>query len=564
MSFQVLSPVAESDPVVPKPLAPRLDTLNGKTIGLFASFKEHWVYILEEIGLQLQAKFDGVKLTRFRYTKDLNAYTNVAEVGKDPEEGPKFEEWLKTTDAVIVANADAGSCTLYLSFNASQVENLGKPGVMTVQSQFLPLAKSGFSLRGVPNMRTVDMDLYDISMEPDLTEFYRTVLPGKVSAVLDNIVDALTAPLRGAEVAPKPAAASPATETISGSLQEINDEFYRRGWAPGSPIIPPTAELVAAMCAAVDLAPDPDTVIGRIPPRNGKATVEKIAINAVMAGCLPTHMPVLIAGVQAIVDSRIWVEAYTTSMASWMPMLIVNGPIRDEIDVNYDTSYMSPYNRANACIGRALGLIIMNVSGVRAKIEDMGVVGHEGHFGVCFGEHEEASPWEPMHEFYGLDRSDSAVTVFFPNTRLIGYGLKDAGALLRAICEDLPVMGFDPGCAVILSPTTAKVLADAGLSRKDVGDYIVEYARRPASQVNTRWMRGNQHDLGIVPLPLDPTRSARKIFSTAHLPILVAGNREAVGGALYGGGGDHGGPITKKIDLPKNWPELVERYKAAR
>ena len=562
MSFQALSPVAESDLVVAKPLAPRLDTLTGKTIGLFASFKEHWVYILEEVGRQLQAKFDDVKLTRFRYRKDLNAYTNVAEVGKDPDEGPKFEKWLQTTDAVIVANADAGSCTLYLSFNASMVERLGKPGVMTLQSQYLPLAKTAFSLRGVPNMRTVDIDLYDISMEPDLSQFYRTVLPGKVSAALDGIIHALTAPPQPDEAEPAQPAPAPASEIISGSLQEINDEFYRRGWAPGAPIIPPTAELVASMCAAVELAPD--TVVGRIPPREGKATVEKIAINAVMAGCLPTHMPVLVAAVQAITAPGIWSEAYTTSMASWMPMLIINGPIRGDIDVNCDTSYMSPYNRANACIGRALGLIIMNVSGVRAKVEDMGVVGHEGHFGVCFGEHEEASPWEPMHHFYGLQPGDSAVTAFFPNTRLIGPGINDAGLVLRAICDDLPAMGFDPGCAVIFTPTTARVLADAGMSRKDVAEYIVEYARRPASQMNVRWMRGNQHDLGLVQLPLDPSRSARKIYSTAHIPVLVAGNRNAVGTALYGGGGDHGGPITKKIELPRNWAELVERYKAVR
>jgi hypothetical protein len=290
------------------------------------------------------------------------------------------------------------------------------------------------------------------------------------------------------------------------------------------------------------------------------ATVETIAINAVMAGCVPTHLPVLIAAVQALVDPHMWIEAYTCSMASWMPLLILNGPVRKDVGINCSTSYMSPYTRASACIGRAVGLLIMNVGGVRAGIEDMGVVGHEGHFGVCIGEHEEASPWEPMHVFYGLEKGDSAVTVFFPNTRTIGFGANDPGAILKAIGDNAPLMGFDPGCAIIMTPQTARALNNAGLSRQDVIDYLVEYARRPASELNTRWMKGNWHIPKYVPLPLEPTRSVRKFMSHLHLPILVAGNEGNWGGALYGGGGDHGGPITKKIELPKNWSALVKDY----
>ncbi|MCC7461978.1 MAG: hypothetical protein IT480_05875 [Gammaproteobacteria bacterium] len=560
MNYAVLSPVGEVDPIPVQGLNPRLATLNGKTIGLFATFKEHWVYILDEIGRQLQARFSDVSLKRFRYRKDLNAYTQVAEVAKDPDARPEFEEWIKGCDAVIVGNADAGSCTLYLSYNATLVERLGKPGVMTLQGVYAPLARSAFEKRGVPAMRTVDIGIHDLSLEPDLQEFYARVLPGRVSDVIDDIIAALTGALTPHEIRPPaPAAADPARIAFSGSLQEVHDHFYIRGWAPGTPIVPPTEETVRRMVAGSGLAPD--QLVGVIPPRNGRASVEKIAVNAVMAGCLPTHMPVLIAAVRAITDPRIWIEAYTTSMASWMPMLIINGPIRHDIRVNCDTSYMSPYDRANACIGRALGLIIMNISGVRARIEDMGVVGHEGHFGVCFGENEEQSPWEPLHQHYGLAALDSAVTVFFPNTRLIGYGVSDAGALLASICDTFPQMGFDPGCAVILSPLSAGVLARAGFSRRAVAEYIVEYARRPAAELNVRWMRGNGHDLGLIPLPREPTRSVRKVFSDAHLPIIVAGNARSPGGALYGGGGDHGGPITRKIELPKDWAQQVERYR---
>ncbi|HWU03276.1 MAG TPA: hypothetical protein VN222_11110, partial [Novosphingobium sp.] len=544
MEYTVLCPVADTDPVALQPLNPRLPTLHGKTIGLFATFKEHWVHILEEIGRQLQARFDDVALKRFRYTKDLNAYTQVAEVAKDPEVRPQFEAWIAECDAVIIANADAGSCTLYLAYNATLAERLGKPAVMTVQTPYMPLAERAFALRGVPGMRMVDLGIHDLSMEPDLNAYYRDTLPGLVEAVIDQIIEALTSQLTQEEASPTPPPANLPRVAMTGTLTQVHDHFYTHKWAPGGAIIPPTEDAVREMVAASGLPAG--ELIGVLPPGNGKASVEKIAVNAVMAGCLPTHMPVLVAAVRAMLDPRIWIEAYTTSMASWMPMVIVNGPIRHDIDVNFDTSYMSPYNRANACIGRAVGLIIMNIGGVRARIEDMGVVGHEGHFGVCIGENEEASPWEPLHQFNGLEAGDSAVSLFFPNTRLIGYGMSDAGAVLAGICDTIPQMGFDPGCAIILSPKTARVLADAGLSRQGVTDYIVEYARRPAPQLNVRWMRGNCHDLGLIPLPLDMSRSVRKVLSGAHLPIIVAGNENSPGGALYGGGGDHGGPITKR------------------
>ena len=107
--------------------------------------------------------------------------------------------------------------------------------------------------------------------------------------------------------------------------------FYNKGMAYGFPIIPPTEEAVGRMLEGSDLPPD--HVVAKMPPMNGNATIEKIAVNAVMAGCLPTHMPVLIAAVEAMVDPHMWFEAYTTSVANWAPMMMVNGPIRDDIGI---------------------------------------------------------------------------------------------------------------------------------------------------------------------------------------------------------------------------------------
>ncbi len=557
MEYEVLSPVGDVDPIMQIGLNPRVTDLNKATIGLYTTFKEHWVLILEEIARQLKERYPGAKFSRFQYTKDLNPYTQVAEVAKDPEVRPEFEEWLKGVDTVIVANADAGSCTLYLTFNATLPEHLGKPTVLTVADDFVDLLKRAAQLRGVPALRHVRLDLHDLNFEPDITHWIEVVIPERVSEMLDDLVAALTTPLTLEEIAVPANPENTSRVAIKGSFAEVNKHFYRMGWAYGMPIAPPTDEAVAEMLSGTDLAPN--HLVAKIPPLMGKATVEKIAINGIMAGCLPTHMPVLIAAVEALVDPRHWVEAYTCSIASWAPLLMINGPIRGDLNLNSGPALLSPYRKGNAAIAHAVGLMIMNLGGIKAGREDMALFGHEGRFGICIAENEEESPWEPMHVYYGLEPQDSALTRFWPNSRSYSLLSEDASAVLQAMCETIPAFGFDPGCVTILSPGLAKALHSQGLSRKGIVDYIVEYARIPASKLNVRWMIGHHHEPKTVPLPAEDTRTVRKFWSDVHLPIIVAGG-EAVGLAFYGGGGDHGGPVTVKIQLPKNWKELLARY----
>lgn len=558
MQYTVLSPRGDVDPIKQIPLNPRVADLNSATIGLFSSFKEHWPVILDEIGRQLQQRFPGVKLTRFQYTKDLNAYNqDAAEVGKDAEVRPQFEEWIKDVDAVIVANADAGSCTLYLTYNATYPEHLGKPTVMTLRQEYEGLARRAAELRGVPALRTAELDIWDISMEPDITRFVNEVIPERVAAALDDIIAALTAPLTAEEAAVPAQEPNTPRVAVTGTLREVNDYFYSRGWSYGMPIIPPTEEAVNEMLTGADLPPD--HVVAVIPPMNGKATVEKIAVNGVMAGCLPIHMPVLIAAVEALVDRRFWLEAYTCSIASWAPFMVINGPVRKDLNLITGRNVLSPYRRASAGIAHAVGLMIMNIGGIKPGREDMGIFGHEAHFGICIGENEEESPWEPLHVYYGLNKEDSAITLSWPNSRVFLMFPEEVGAILRSMCDNIPAFGFDPGCTTVMSPQLAQFLHANGFSRKTLVDYLVEYARIPASQLNTRWLKGNFHLPKHVPLPEDPTRTARKFWSDLHLPIVVAGeNYPAL--VFYGGGGDHGGPVTVKIRLPENWDRLVEKY----
>ena len=557
MEYEVLSPRGDVDPITWIGLNPRVTDLNKVTIGLYATFKEHWVLILEEVAKQLKERYPGVTFSRFQYTKDLNSYTQVAEVAKDPEVRPEFEEWVKGVDAVIVANADAGSCTLYLTYNATFPEHLGKPTVLTVAKEFLPLLKRAAELRGVPALRYAKLNILDISMEPDFKHFIDVVIPERVRESLDDIIAGLTKPLTPDEAATPAGEPNTPRVATAGSLEHVNKYFYRKGWAYGMPVMPPTAEAVEEMLTGTDLPRD--QVVAKLPPMMGKATVEKIAVNAVMAGCLPTHLPVLIAGVEAMADPRMWMEAYTCSVASWAPLLMINGPIRKDLNLSNGPTVISPYRKGNASIAHAMGLMIMNIAGIKATREDMALFGHEGRFGMCISENEEESPWEPLHVYYGLDKDDSAITVSWPNTRYLGMFPEDIGAVMRGICEGIPAFGFDPGCTMIMSPQLAKFLHANGFSRKAVVDYIVEYGRVSTGGIVMRWMIGNHHQPKTVPLPADPSRSVRKFWSAMHLPIIVAGGN-GIALAFYGGGGDHGGPITKKVQLPKSWSDLVARY----
>lgn len=556
MEYEVLSPRGDVDPIEQIALNPRVTDLSKVTVGLFTTFKEHWVAILDEIAKQLEQRYPGIKFSRFQYTKDLNSYTQVAEVAKDPDVRPEFEEWVKGVDTVIVANADAGSCTLYLAFNAALPELLGKPTMLTVNDDYILLAQRAAALRGVPALRYVRMNIPDIAPEPDIKRWIDVLIPERVREVIDDVVVALTMPLTPEEEAvPENQADMPRVAT-RGSLREVNKYLYRKGWAYGMPVLPPTEEAVREMLTGTDLPPD--HVVAKIPPMMGKATVEKIAVNAVMAGCLPTHMPLVIAAIEAMIDPRMWIEAYTCSVASWAPMLVVNGPVRKDLNLSSGPTALSPYRKGNAAVAHAIGLIVMNLGDIKANREDMALFGHEGRFGMCLAENEEESPWEPLHVYYGLQRDDSAVSVWWPNTRNIVMLPRNPGTILQRMCDTIPNWGADPGCAIILTPQVAQCLHSGGLSRRNVVDYLVEYARIPASSMNMRWMIGHHHEPPNVPLPASPTASVRKFWSDIHLPIIVAGGNGTA--ASYYAGGSHGGPVTAKIHLPERWSALVAEY----
>jgi len=431
------------------------------------------------------------------------------------------------------------------------IESLNKPAVALCNKDFMIDARSAASGKGMPWVRIVSET---IPCECTVRE----EIEAGVSAAMDDIVAALTQPLTAEEKSPKPKEVEKLSRIVfKGNLKEVNQFFYKRGWADGLPIIPPTEEAVEEMLAGTDLPAD--YVVGKIVPRLGKATVEKIAINAVMAGALPTYMPVLIAGVQALMDPKTQFGTWEVSTGSWAPFWIINGPVRNDINVNSGSGALSPGDIANAAIGRAMGLIIKNIGGARKGIEDMGVLGNPGKYTMVIAEKEEDSPWEPLHVENGLNKEDSAVTVYFSNcfTQTWPYGTDEQGILRGVISNIIP--GRRGLFCLILHPSHARTLFGKGWTKKEVATFVSEYARVPA------FRHPGYYHVTLVPtrggLPVDALDSMAILDNPDWIRIIVAGGPGNFLGLFQGVWLEGMDWVTKKVELPGNWDKLVKKYR---
>ena len=286
------------------------------------------------------------------------------------------------------------------------VEKRGKPTVALVNKGFVNDALSAASSRGMPGLRVLAESIASECIVPEQIE-------AGVGAVLEDIIAALTKPLTEEEKSPVREIVKPSRIVFEGSLDDVNTFFYKRGWTDGLLVKPPTEEAVLEMLKGTDLPPD--HLVATCPPRLGKATVERIAINAVMAGALPTYMPVLIAGVQALIEYG-YFQGQAVSAGSWAPCYLINGPIRHDLRVNSGPGVMSPGDMANATIGRAMGLIVKNIGGIRKGMEDMGTMGNPGKYTLVIAENEEESPWEPLHVQGSFEINDSALSIFMQDS----------------------------------------------------------------------------------------------------------------------------------------------------
>ncbi len=284
------------------------------------------------------------------------------------------------------------------------------------------------------------------------------------------------------------------TVDLNESAAEIFNHFYEAGWTDGLPIIPPTPDLVEATLRYTDRPRH--EVIATIEPRVGQATVEKIAINAVMAGCKPEYLPVVITAIEAMVEPQYNLYGRQTTTHPGAHLIIINGPIRHELEVNCRQNVFGQGWRANATIGRAIRLCCINIGGGIPGVTDMATHGHPGKYSYCIGEDEEGSPWDSLHVERGLERGTSSVTVFCteaphnindlvsktPET----YLESGASAMRHLGANGVYRSGIEGEQMMVLTAEAASWLEERGWSKDRVREFLFEQAQNPVGQLRDR------------------------------------------------------------------------------
>ncbi|MBI2887115.1 MAG: hypothetical protein HYY02_07890 [Chloroflexi bacterium] len=261
------------------------------------------------------------------------------------------------------------------------------------------------------------------------------------------------------------------------------DSYYERGLTDGLPIIPPTPERVQAMLEHAGRSPEER--LGIVPPNWVPATVQKAAVNAVMAGCRPEYFPVVLAALEALTDEKFNLYGVQATTEPDGPMVIVNGPVRNEIGMNCGYNCLGQGNRANATIGRAVRLCLINIGGGRPGQTDRATQGFPGKYTFCFGENEEESPWPPLHADRGYDRTASAVTMVAAEGSInIGdAGSKSAESLLTTIAGSITAIGANSmmggEIVLVMCPEHARTIARDGWSKEDAKHFLYEKANVP-------------------------------------------------------------------------------------
>ncbi len=294
--------------------------------------------------------------------------------------------------------------------------------------------------------------------------------------------------------------------------------FHERGWTDGLPVVPPTAEAVAAFLGAASLAPD--RVLGVEPTKGMVITAEKAAANAVMAGCLPEHMPVIAAAVEAMTAEEFSLHAITVSTMGAGILLVVTGPIADQLGINSGVSAFGPGCRANAAIGRAIRLVVMNVLDTRPGVLDKATIGHPGKYSWCIGEAAEHSPWAPLHVARGLPEGSSGVTVFagLSPFQVGQHAANTPEGVLDSFIDPLFAMGAGMAeVLILLCPEHVQFFRQAGWPRSRVGEYLYDAARRPAAA----WAAAGRPAAGVDPESEEPVSALAS--PDAVMTVVVGG-----------------------------------------
>ncbi len=367
--------------------------------------------------------------------------------------------------------------------------------------------------------------------------------PGCGSRTLDpGMPDKLAASFGGSRLASR--------RVELGEQEDPVEAAFERGWSDGLPVVPPTADRVLRMLEGSDR--DPREVVAVVPPDLVECTVEKAAVNAVMAGCRPEYLPVVLAAVQAACTDDFNMHGLLATTWAAAPVIVVNGPVAARIGMNWAGNVLGQGNRANATIGRALQLIVRNVGGGRPGGVDRAAHGNPGKFTFCFAEDERGSPWEPLSVERGLPPVRSAVTLFGGSgvqavadqlSRTPESLSRSLAACLRTVAHPKLMMAWD--AMLVVGPEHARVFREAGWSKARLRQELDELLTVPGSEV----VRGAG---GVAEgMPERVAGAELPKFRPGGLLIVHAGGTAGLFSAIIGGwvgGGGGSEPVTREVE----------------
>ncbi|MBZ5503322.1 MAG: hypothetical protein LAN59_14000 [Acidobacteriia bacterium] len=382
------------------------------------------------------------------------------------------------------------------------------PGVYITTTEFLNDAKSAARDRGMPGIRT-------IALPAD--KYYRARASNQelepiASAVIRELVEDEVRPLSADEA--KPAQVKPQSETANitvtaadyqDAAEKINELFLSNHWADGLPVVPPTPKLVKAMLAGTTRSPK--EVVGQVAPKNGTATIEKIAINAVMAGAKPEYLPVILAALEGFTDKHYDLTHVVASTGSFTPVIVVDGPIAQELGFNSGIGMLGHGWRSNSTVGRAIRLSLLNIGQTWPQVNDMALTGRlEAYTFFTFAEDTDRSPWEPYNVSRGFKPGESTVTVASSGNPVVigggavapwtGQGILDS--VVARIKNGGVVWPHAQTHILVLHPDCAVELANKGYTRRSIQEYLYEQTRVPYEQVVAPAFFGHGDEISFI------------------------------------------------------------------
>lgn len=488
--------------------ARRVDSLDGKRLAILENGWPTWRRMLDQFTTALRERHPTLRVTQYEIPRGYAAPAAL------------LEEAAAESDCAIVGLANCGSCTAWSFHDSVELTKAGLPTVWVVSNEFANLGSTIMRSRKTPIPSVTLPANPEMVSEEEALGMMRRHTDAIVRGLLEGLLP---------ETPEEPA------DGADSRWLEVPDDpekafalLYERGLTDGLPVIPPTEQRVSRMLAELGPADSLEVVV-HLPPRYRAVTYENLAANAVMAGCTPQYLPVLLAQVRAAARPEYNLNGISTTTGSSAPLTIVNGPICERLDLNSGRGLFGPGWRANATIGRAFRLLVSNVGGATPGLVSKSVMGTPGRYTFCIAENEDASPWEPLHVTRGFAAAESAVTLVgvmstINCTTVWGGHWRDhlatLGDALAFLGSNNVLMGRG-AVVVVLTPGQAKQFADAGLTKADVAEGVWEAAKIPLDRFPPT----------VRPQPpnvwLEDGDAVRVVKAPENVIVVVAGGPEA-------------------------------------